>query len=119
LLEQFKVNHLHSSEINSNGLTVVFTEFDEPREESQSLVIYCPLVPEKDDKAEAALNLLEHTQHGLWVGLNNGMNAALAAIEILNLDNKFESQLLEYRREQAEKVRGYNKKIDKGQSLKK
>ena len=39
-----------------------------------------------DDKAEAALNLLNHSIHGLWVGLNNSKNAAIAAIEILNKD---------------------------------
>ena len=52
---------------------------------------------EDDDKAEAAINLLKHSTHGLWVGLNNGKNAALAAIEILNKDGKYNKKLLEFR----------------------
>lgn len=109
ILRQFKVNHSHSEQIISNGINIVFTKFDEPIEEKEQLVIYCPLLLDKDDNAEASLNLLKHSGHGLWVGLNNGTNAALAAIEILNIDNSFEEELAAYRREQADKVRGYNK----------
>mgnify|MGYP001570533269 CR=1 FL=1 len=109
ILRQFKVNHSHSEQIIDNGINIVFTKFDEPIEKKEQLVIYCPVLLEKDDKAEASLNLLKHSGHGLWVGLNNGTNAALAAIEILNIDNSFEEQLVAYRREQADKVRSYNK----------
>ena len=63
----------------------------------QLLCIYCPLLLPEDDKAEAAINFLQHTNHGLWVGLNRGDNAALAAIEILNIDGKYTSKLNEYR----------------------
>ena len=64
---------------------------------------------EKDDKAEAALNFLKHTSHGLWVGINNGVNAAVAAIEIMNVDNEYEEQLLTYRAEMGKKVLESNK----------
>ena len=86
-----------------------FTYFDEPVEKKEELVIYCPLLIEDDDKAEAALNFLKHTSHGLWVGLNNGVNAAVAAVEIMNLDNEYEESLLSYRREMAKKVFDANK----------
>ena len=109
ILRQFKVNHSHSEQIIDDGINIVFTKFDEPIEKKEQLVIYCPLLMEKDDNAEASLNLLKHSEHGLWVGLNNGINAALAAIEILNIDNIFEEELTRYRREQADKVRSYNK----------
>ena len=109
ILNQFEVGHTHSEEIIDSGINIVFTEFDEPVESKGQLVIYCPLIDEKDDTAEAALNLLNHSSHGLWVGLNNGTNAALAAIEILNIDNSYENKLTAYRREQADKVRAYNK----------
>ena len=109
ILEEFKVNHSHSEVIIENAINVCFTNFDEQIEKSDELVIYCPLLSEKDDKAEASLNLLKHSEHGLWVGLNNGTNAALAAIEILNIDNSFEEELLRYRKEQANKIRQYNK----------
>jgi len=109
ILRQFKVNHSHSEQIIDDGINLSFTNFDEPLPKKEQLVIYCPLLLEKDDKAEAALNLLKHSDHGLWVGLNNGINAALAAIEILNIDNAYEEKLAAYREAQAEKVRDYNK----------
>ena len=109
ILEEFKVNHSHSDAMIENAVNVCFTNFDEPVEKTDELVIYCPLLAEKEDKAEAALNLMKHSEHGLWVGLNNGTNAALAAIEILNLDNSFEEELLRYRKEQANKIKQYNK----------
>ena len=59
---------------------------------------------DKDDKADAALNFLKHTSHGLWVGINNGVNAAIAAIEIMNIDNEYEEKLIAYRRETGKKV---------------
>lgn len=108
-LRQFGVNHSHSEQVIDNAINLIFTYFDEPIEKKGQLIIYCPLLEGNDDKAEAALNLLKHSEHGLWVGLNNGQNAALAAIEILNVDNSFEQKLIDYRREMGNKVREYNK----------
>ncbi len=109
ILRDFKVNHSHSEQAIDNAINIVFTYFDEPIEKKGQLIIYCPLLEENDDKAEAALNLLKHVEHGLWVGLNNGQNAALAAIEILNVDNSFEQKLMDYRKEIGDKVRNSNK----------
>jgi len=103
------VPHKFSTSPNANSINIEFTYFDEPVQKNDNLVIYCPLLLDKDDKAEAALNLLEHSNHGLWVGLNNGANAALAAIEILNISNAYEQKLTNYRKEMAEKIKGYNK----------
>ena len=97
ILRDFGVNHSHSEQIIDNAINIDFVYFDEPIENKDQLIIYCPLLLEDDDKAEASLNLLKHSDHGLWVGLNNGTNAALAAIEILNLNNKYTDQLLEHR----------------------
>ena len=94
---------------NPNSVNVEFTYFDEPVEKKEELVIYCPLLLERDDKAEAALNFLKHSTHGLWVGINNGTNAAIAAVEIMNIDNEYEEQLLTYRAEMGKKVLGANK----------
>ncbi|MCH8329568.1 MAG: AIR carboxylase family protein [Nanoarchaeota archaeon] len=109
ILRQFGVNHVHSMQIADNAINIAFVYFDEPIEKKEQLVIYCPLLLDNDDKAEASLNLLKHSGHGLWVGLNNGVNAALAAIEILNIDNSYEQKLIDYRREIGDKVREYNK----------
>ena len=109
ILRQFNVNHSHSEQIIDNAINIEFTYFDEPIEKKEQLIIYCPLLLDDDDKAEASLNLLKHSDHGLWVGLNNGTNAALAAIEILNVDNSFEQKLINYRAQIGKKVRDANK----------
>jgi len=109
ILKSFNVMHIFDSKPNSKTVNIQFTYFDEPVEKKDELVIYCPLLMDKDDKAEAALNFLKHTNHGLWVGLNNGVNAAIAAIEIMNIDNEYEELLITYRREMAKKVLDANK----------
>ncbi|MBI2658733.1 AIR carboxylase family protein [Candidatus Woesearchaeota archaeon] len=108
-LKKFVIVPNFSNKPNPNTVNIEFTYFDEPVEKKDELVIYCPLLLDKDDKAEASLNLLKHTSHGLWVGLNNGINAAVAAVEIMNIDNEFEEQLTTYRREIGKKVLDTNK----------
>ncbi|MBI1934848.1 AIR carboxylase family protein [Candidatus Woesearchaeota archaeon] len=103
-LKKFDVIPIFDSKPNQKSVNLGFTYFDEPVEKKDELVIYCPLLLQKDDKAEAALNLLKHTSHGLWVGLNNGVNAAVAAVEIMNYDNEFEEKLATYRYEMGKKV---------------
>ncbi len=108
-LRQFNVNYSLSDNPNKKTINIAFTYFDEPIEEKDELVIYCPLVDKDDDAAESALNFLKHTNHGLWVGLNNGVNASIAAVEILNIDNEYEELLTTYRREMRKKVLEGNK----------
>ena len=109
ILKQFSIPYNFSGSPNKNTIHVKFTYFDEPVEQKEELVIYCPLIDKDDDQAEAALNFLKHTNHGLWVGLNNGTNAAIAAAEILNIDNEYEELLTMYRRETGKKVLEANK----------
>jgi len=109
ILRQFGVNHSPADQPATNALNLEFVYFDEPIEKKNQLIINCPLLLDKDDKAEASLNLLNHSDHGLWVGLNNGVNAALAAIEILNIDNSYEEKLDSYRKDIGNKVREANK----------
>jgi len=109
IFKQFRVNHAHSEQLADNAINISFVYFDEPIEKKNQLVIYCPLLLDKDDKAEASINLLKHSNHGLWVGLNNGTNAALAAIEILNIDNKYEHELKRYRKEMRDNLIAHNK----------
>ena len=107
-LKKFEIIPVFDTKSNPNSVNIEFTYFDEPVEEKDELIIYCPLLMQKDDKAESALNFLKHTSHGLWVGLNNGVNAAVAAVEILNFDNEFEEKLTTYREEMGKKVLGAN-----------
>ncbi|MDP3766273.1 MAG: 5-(carboxyamino)imidazole ribonucleotide mutase [Nanoarchaeota archaeon] len=109
ILKRFGIVSNFDNKPHANSINIEFTYFDEPIEKKDELVIYCPLLLEKDDKAEAALNFLKHTNHGLWVGINNGVNAAVVAVEIMNIDNEYEELLTTYRREMAKKVFEANK----------
>ena len=109
ILKRFNVAYTFSSKPNKNTVNIEFTYFDEPIEQKDELVIYCPLLEKHDDIAESALNFLKHTNHGLWVGVNNGINAAVASIEILNIENEYEEELIKYRNELGKKVLEANK----------
>lgn len=109
ILKKFRIVPNFENKPNPGSINLEFTQFDEPVEKKDELVIYCPLLLQKKDKAEAALNFLRHTGHGLWVGLNNGVNAAIAAIEIMSIDNEYEEELLHYRNEMGKKVLDANK----------
>jgi 5-(carboxyamino)imidazole ribonucleotide mutase len=109
ILKALNAAFVFSDKPNPSTVNIEFTYFDEPIEKKGELVIFCPLLDEKDDKAESALNFLKHSGHGLWVGANNGVNAAVAAVEILNIDNSHEEFLTMYRREIGQKVLDANK----------
>ena len=109
ILKRFSIVPNFDDKPNPDSVNIEFTFFDEPVEKKNELVIYCPLLLKKDDKAEAALNFMKHTSHGLWVGINNGVNAAIAAVEIMNIDNEYEEMLLTYLIEMGKKVLEANK----------
>lgn len=111
ILKDFGVNFKYSDKADKECINLEFVYFDEPLEQKDELVIYCPLLLEDDMKADAALNLLKHSSHGLWVGLNRGDNAALAAIEIMNLDGTYDEKLNKQRAELKEKVKQSDKEV--------
>lgn len=113
ILKDFGVNLKHSANTDKDAINLEFIYFDEPPAKKDELVIHCPLLLEEDVKAEAALNLLHHAVHGLWVGLNRGENAALAAIEILNIDGAYDEKLNDYRNKLKEKVRKSDEELQK------
>jgi len=113
ILKEFDIVYKKSDKAEEDAINIEFVSLDEEIPEKDHLVIYCPLLLEKDDKAEAALNVLKHSSHGLWVGLNNGRNAALAAIEILNFDGKYTDKLLSYREKLKKKVKESDEEIRK------
>ncbi|MBU0627655.1 MAG: AIR carboxylase family protein [Nanoarchaeota archaeon] len=104
ILSEFEIAPNESESCDNDSINIQFVSLDENIPEKDQLVIYCPLSMKDDDKAEAALNVLKHSRHGLWVGLNNGRNAALAAIEIMNTNDKYTLKLNRYRERQKEKV---------------
>ena len=102
--KEFDIVPKKSASVDNQSINIEFVPLDEPIPEKDQLVIYCPVLSKDDDKAEAALNVLNHSSHGLWVGLNNGKNAALAAIEILNFNGKYTDKLIEHRKKQKQYV---------------
>ncbi len=109
ILTEFGVPISHSKKEEKGAVTIHFISAKEHPMEKKGIVIYCPLIGAEGDSSGLALTLLGNTSHGLWVGLNNGTNAAIGAIEILNFSGKYTKKLVEYRKEQAAKVRAYNK----------
>ncbi len=98
---KFKITDSNSNNaIDKDAVNIRFVELGETIKHEDALVIYCAV--SEDDKAEAALNLLKMTEHGLWVGLNRGDNAAVAALEILNLDSR-NDEVFKYYRESLKK----------------
>ncbi len=104
IFAEFDIPVKKSEAIEQDSINIEFVSLDEPIPEKDALVIYCPIMLKDDDKAEAALNVLKHSNHGLWVGLNNGKNAALAAIEILNINDKYTLKLEQHREKLKQKV---------------
>ncbi|HZX44124.1 MAG TPA: AIR carboxylase family protein [Candidatus Nanoarchaeia archaeon] len=115
IFTEFDIPVQRSSSIDTRSINIEFVTLDEPVPEKDALVIYCPILMGEDDKAEAALNILKHSNHGLWVGLNNGKNAALAAIEILNKGGKYTLKLNEFRAKQKEEVKKSDAEVMKSE----
>lgn len=73
---------------------------------NDALTIYCPTA-EKETAADS-LKLLQLTKKGVWVGLNRGENAAVAAAEILQKNN----ELKEYRWNMKIKVEEADREVN-------
>lgn len=97
ILTRMNIPYKYSTEPSETSVNIEFVYFDEPIPKKDQLVIFCPLMIREDNTAESALNLLKHSSHGLWVGLNNGVNAAIAAAQIMNVNNLYEQALTEFR----------------------
>jgi len=102
MMHQFDNEFKVSDEIDNGAVNIKFVELGSRIVHEDALVIYCPLSDE--DSAEAALNLLHMTKHGLWVGLNRGDNAAVAALEIINMDGRHDEVFSFYRKSLREKL---------------
>jgi len=111
ILKEFGVPYEVNAEFEANQLTIKFVGLDEPAEDRDDLILYVPVVGPEEDKALAALNILKNSRKGLWLGLNRGENAALAAVKILNLNGGYGEKLRNFRKTQADKVRKDDKEV--------
>jgi 5-(carboxyamino)imidazole ribonucleotide mutase len=111
MMQQFDNEFKISEKIDKETINIKFVQLGDKIKHEDALIIYCPL--SEEDSAEAALNLLHMTEHGLWVGLNRGDNAAIAALEIMNLDGRNEEVFGHYRKSLKEKLDKADKKVKK------
>ena len=112
VLDEFEISYTIGDMALNDSINIKFTPLDEPAEPIDDLIIYVPLLSKDDDSAEAALNILKNSTDGLWVGLNRGENAALAATEILAIvKHELKDKIKEHREKGAEKVRNHDKEL--------
>lgn len=64
-----------------DGVNIVFSRLGDSVKTNDSLTIYCPVADHSS--AEDAVRCMESCSTGLWVGLNRGENAAIAAVQML------------------------------------
>ena len=108
ILEKFNVHYVIEDELSVKNANVHFGNVAAKK----ALTINIPLLD--ITKAENSLQLMHMMKNGLWIGVGRVENAALAAVEILNLNGKYTKALNEYRREMREKIIEGMKKIDHG-----
>lgn len=99
ILETFNISFLENKNKEKNLINIEFIEFGRGiKNDKDKLTIYCPF--SDASSAEDALKFLKQSESGLFVGLNRGENAAIAAMEILGLKEK----ISHYRKTLADKV---------------
>ena len=106
-LKEFAISFSVENEVDENALNINFIDFDKQPAEN-AFCINVPVLSE--NKADDALKLLNLTKKGIWVGLNRGENAALAAVSILGHHDK----LLEYREKMKQKVLASDIEVNNG-----
>lgn len=98
-LKQFGIPYVCSDKIEKDAINIFFVDISEEKiPVADTLTIYCPTA--EKEAAGDAVKLLRLTKKGLWVGLNRGENAAIAAAEVMGLNDK----LKEYRWDMRRKV---------------
>jgi 5-(carboxyamino)imidazole ribonucleotide mutase len=98
ILEKFKVPHETGVEASEKNINIHLGNAAEER----GLTINVPLID--TSKPANALQLMQMMKSGLWVGVGRAENAALAAVEILNLDGRYTKALNDYRAEMRGKI---------------
>jgi len=98
ILDKFSINTSFSNGFDERSINLNFVKLGE-KAENKFLTINIPV--KENNNSEDSIKLLKAANKGLWVGLNRGDNAALAAVSILGRHK----ELGAYRREMAEKVK--------------
>lgn len=99
ILKMFGIAYETGNEEKNDMVNIRFFDVNEKSaQKSSSLTICCPT--SESETASDALKLLQLTKNGLWVGLNRGENAAVAAAEIM----KKKKELADYREVMKKKV---------------
>lgn len=107
-LKQFGIPYSCTDKTASDAINICLIDINEKEATAgKNMTIYCPTT-EKETAADAE-KLLGLTKKGVWVGLNRGENAAVAAAEIMKLSGK----LTEYRWDMRRKVEDADKEVNK------
>ncbi len=107
------LNKVPFSETNNVGMldhSKVFIDFvpiGKKQKETGNIIVSCP-VSENTKKADA-IKLFDSMQNSFCVGVNDHVNACLAAIQLINLKGNYSELLLKLRKEEAEKTINSNK----------
>ncbi len=108
MLKQLGIPYSSSDKTEKDAINICFVNINEKQvAATNELTICCPTA-EKETAADA-IKLLQLTKKGVWVGLNRGENAAVAAAEIMGLNDK----LKEYRWDMQRKVEEADREVNK------
>ena len=104
-LKQLGIPYESTDSEKKDAINLVFVDINERSvgATGNNLTIYCPTA-EKENAGDS-IKLLQLTKNGVWVGLNRGENAAVAAAEILKMKTKLDEYRWDMRRkvEEADK----------------
>jgi len=100
ILHDFNIKFKTETSPKYSSLTELYVDFvpiDEVElvSKSEGTVIICPIA--ESSTKQNALQVLNASGKNLWVGLNNGANAALGAIQLLNFNDAYSDKLIEHR----------------------
>ena len=108
ILKQFGIPYECTDRENKDAINLVFVDINEKTTAAanENLTICCPTT--EKETAIDVVKLLQLTKKGVWVGLNRGENAAVAAAEILKMRTKLDEYRWDMRRkvEEADKEAG-------------
>jgi len=109
VITDFGIAYSVSKTADAEKININFTKLGSKIKETSALVIYCPVSDEQ--KPQDAIKMMQSAEQALWVGLNNASNAAISAVELLNLDGKYANLLNENRKKSADKIKKDNEDL--------